>query len=1013
LAFPSLLVLVALPAAAAPPLLQSGSPDARVADEVAFAQGLATKLGFIDLATERLGALRREKLSPANEQKVAAATCGVLRLGAQQELDRRRRLEIQTRAVRAYEDYLSRYGGTSGALAARLEYAEIAACRGQFLAEEVQRLDQGGTPTEGVEEAAGGIFQEDPEGEPPAGDLRARLGAAADGTFTIAVREAERVLAAIEGIPAAERSEEEQVARFRAWYAKGKAHYDWALASPLESRRRYESLRTSFEELQGFVLDAAETSWFGLIGYLQLARTSAEMGRGTGSNEREERERREQVETSFSLCDWVVGNALPSDPEGLRRVEENEGEEGKGFRRERTEEAFSIAIALANREADVEAPGRWTRRFLEWLRREDRRAPSTHGQLALLEGARALFEEGNASEALRLAERVIRENPRTTLELRAQTFLAEAIAAGGGGDPGILLEAAEGMLRAGRDSEGIETLHRALGRLRDEADRLEYGGPACLLLGRAFEALDLPYEAAMAYRTGAKDFPDDPETAECIATGFHRAVLAIRRSSEAARSDEAVESLLAEAEGAVTKLSSGAAADRLLWTQAVKLRDEAVALLEEKKVEEARAKFAEAAARLDPIGKGSEWHERALARKGVLAYEAGDLEEAIRLFEACRRFLEEPGDAGSDRARSARREEALAEVDYFAAALGFRRANEGTSSGGRKEAFAKALLPFERYLDRHADRAEYHARVLYCLVVGNLEAGRLEEAKRRFSVLRERFAGERFAGLAAGRLFAALERRLAEAREEARVSRGAGSQAAQAALTAALAENAEVLSLYNETATPAYDPWRREADLWLELADRGAGGWDRPTALFERIARRFAGDEEARADGASLRASLARGYLAQGRLALAEGHLREVLAQRKTKSTQLLLARCLGGTLEGARPPFTELAGTAGADSSGDAPPGAARSSPKFEEADRLWRELVATHPNAWGDCEYFELLFGHLYMLYRWSKVDPVQGNRLRSSLRAFEATAPDLGASACGPEMAARFRWLTDRAR
>ncbi|MGH7151078.1 MAG: hypothetical protein ACREIU_10285, partial [Planctomycetota bacterium] len=163
---------------------------------------------------------------------------------------------------------------------------------------------------------------------------------------------------------------------------------------------------------------------------------------------------------------------------------------------------------------------------------------------------------------------------------------------------------------------------------------------------------------------------------------------------------------------------------------------------------------------------------------------------------------------------------------------------------------------------------------------------------------------------------------------------------------------------------------------------------------------------------AALREAHARCLLAQGKLGTAEEELREVLAGRRTKETQILLARCLGGHLRGARPPFAEVAGTA-AEEIEPGPPGVPPSAPKYEEANRLWLELLSSHPDPWRDAEFFELLFGHLYMLHRWSQVDPAQGRRLRSSLEAFVAQAPDLGESIAGPEAAARFRWLRDRTR
>ena len=980
-------------------------PDAEVGEEIAFASALASQLGYFDLASARLERLLRQGLPAEEERRVALASCGLLKLAAERELDRGRRLEFQSLAVRKLEAFLSRHGGSIATLPARLDCAEVAASRGRFLGEELQRSEEGDPPTAGIEAEVSEILREDPGAEPPE-DPRAALVAAADASFAIAVREASRVVAAIEEVPEGERSEEQRVAFFRAWYVKGKAYHDRGAAAPLGSSRRADDLRTAAGVMNDYLLSSGEGSWFGLLGCLLLARTNGELAREAATSEGEERERRERLETALSLCGWVVENALPPDPEVLREVAVEEGEEGKAFRRERTEEAFAIALALSNREGDAEGAGRWRRRLLEWMERERDRSPSVQGYLALLEGARSLLVEGDATEALRLALRVLRENPRTTLELRAQAFLAEVAASGGGFDPEVLLAAAEGELRLRKPEDALALLRRALGEMGREADRAAHGGRACLLLGRAFEALGQPHEAAMAYRMGARDFAAEPSTAERNADGFHRAMLAIRRGG-AGRNDEATRSLLAEAEQEVTRFSRGGSADTLLWRQAVRLREEALALQEEGNAEGARAKSAEALARLERIGPDSEWYERALARKGVIACGSADLAAARRHFDEFRRQVEDPRNDRTDPAGIARRKEAQAEADFFSATLALREAEAKGDPAARTRGFERAVPLLERALELHPERSEYHPRIHYGLVVAHLGAGNLEAAKEVLASMRERFAEDRFTGLAAARVFSALEERVVLARE---AERRPGSS--EEALTAALREAAEVLSLYNSTAKPSFRNWRKEADLWFELASRGAGEFDRPRALYEAILRTFADDPEAKGRGAALREAHARCLFAQGRLAKAEEELREILAERRTRETQLLLARCLGGHLRGTRPPFVEVAGTA--EEEGEpGPPGVPPSAPKFEEANRLWLELLASHREAWRDAEFFDLLFGHLYMLHRWSRIDPAQGRRLRSSQEAFASQAPDLGESIAGPEAAARFRWLMDRTR
>ena len=236
--------------------------------------------------------------------------------------------------------------------------------------------------------------------------------------------------------------------------------------------------------------------------------------------------------------------------------------------------------------------------------------------------------------------------------------------------------------------------------------------------------------------------------------------------------------------------------------------------------------------------------------------------------------------------------------------------------------------------------------------------------------------------------------------------------ATQETLTKALEEAAQYLSLYNATAKPIYNNWRNESVKWVELAKSGRVDWAKPTGILEAILQKFPDDADMQAQVQYVRRDLAQCYLAQRRLAQAEPLLRETLEKTKTRETQILLAQCLGGYLDTTKQPFEEVAGTAA-----EAPvpnPAAGQSKyPKFEEANRLWAEVIQSVTEKFG-CEHYELLFGHLCTLYRWGKVEPTKTNQARDGLRALEAADPKLGAEACASEeMAKRFRWLKDRVR
>jgi hypothetical protein len=991
--------------AAAP--LPQGSSSAAIADEVEFARRLAADLGYADLATEVLEGLRRlPALSSEDREEIAAVSCEVLKKAAEREGDRVKRLELQNAAVRAYLQFLEKHSASPRVRDARLDLAEISAFRGQFLSEEVQAIDGGlRPPTPGIEKSLESLLKEDPSRKPAEdASLREQLVAAADTTFRTAIRAANELTEDLQQIPPDERTETQRLAFYRAWFAKGKGYYDWGLCFPVGKFEREDYLLRAKDELERLTFEVGEGTRAGLLSYIHVG--SALYGLTEGgprASEAEEKTRRRYLGEGLDYARYVIDNALPKDPDARRELEREEGEGGVEERRDLVEQAFSVEIHYLVREAetggDPRAAGQMgerARALLEWQKAQGRPPSKPYGHLALLEAARAFLVEGNGSEALRIAQRVSRENPKTTLALRAQLLIGDVLRRFPKADPEILLEAAKGEYVQERYPEAVAGLKRVLANLDDEADRARFGGSACYYLGASFERMGRPYEAAMAYRRGVASHSDDAENIEKLAQGFHRAATEIRRTPEA-RADAAVDALYREAQESLKEWTTGAAKEKTLWIQALGLQ--------------AEEKFDEAIALLRQIAKGSEWYEKALVRIAVLEQKKGKDAEAERLFLGyLEGYVRNPDNAVSGRALETRRREAMSEAEFYLALGRFNRADGLEEGPQRGAAFAELAKSLETYLDRYPDQTAFHPRIYYVRVVALLEAGNLAGAKALHNEMRSKYPEDRFTGGAAVRIFAVLDDQVETARAalkaaiEAKDEGAAG--AARTQLEAALLEAAEYVALYNETSTPNFGNWRKESTLWVELGIRGKVEWSRAEASLRKILERFGSDASVKEDLLFVRKDLGQAFLEQRRPADAEQVLREVRAAedpaKRSKEVQVLLARALGGTVvETASEGIVEIPGTGEQDPK------------KYEEAETLWREILAS-TQKWTSCEFYEYLFDSCTMLHRWSNHNPPKKSQLRASLEALEANDPTLGAQTCGDRKIERkFRWLMARAR
>ena len=647
---------------------------------------------------------------------------------------------------------------------------------------------------------------------------------------------------------------------------------------------------------------------------------------------------------------------------------------------------------------------RWALHFFGTWKREGI-DPSPGGHLGMLDAGRTLLDCGGfvggrigeddlswfaTEEAMRAAGFDHRREARRTLDivlaiarevneahahdllgLHAKELLGQVVDRPGAElSPDLLLEVALGQYANREYPQAREDLKRVLRALdeHDEATRRTLAPRTLSYLGRAFRRMERPLEAAMAHREAVRRWRGDPEQDAVNAQGYYQAIGQARRG---ARGDARIEALWRDAEQLVSELGepeTGA----IDWRRAER--------------EFAAGNYAAARRAYATIRPRSEHYDPARVRATLCLYRAGQVADAAAEFRSLADDLASPDPRailGGAKVDKNVRREARATAVYYLGRIAY--------EGGDFDATVKTLGD---YAERFSDAPANIPDAQYLLLLAHLERQDAAAAREVHTALRLAFPEHELTGRGALRIYEVAKREHEAAQEAGRV----------AEVRALTREMAELLHLGNSlSAAPAFPNLHRETRLRMEIEE-----WEHAQHAAERTRELFASDPDRAAQLAShVLPDLGECLLRRKRLAEAFAVLDPLVpAPDEEGQPSLSVARnwcrAAGGWLEVDGVEVVVVPGV------GDAA--------DLEAASEWWRRLAeqAERDEGKWTAAWYEVKLEELFCHDRRSTLDSAKRDGFRTRLQSLHTDTTgfaDVAAKDVEGTLLPRFRWLWRR--
>lgn len=951
--------------------LLSGAPlsaapqrsEVELRSEIAFARGLASNWGFVDLAQELIGRLESGTLSATLAEEVSLLKCETYFAGA--KIDAKRREELLKQAIEAYSAFLRR----------------------SSLSDESKALAEAGV----VEASAAYARTLSGRVEDAVGDERVALQAEIQEVLQTASQRASELVRAYRSINAEERSPVQTRKMFELMFAHGEMLLELG-KSQAEGGANFNYARQAFERLSD---EAGEGSPWSLRAFIGIGDTYV-----AESNWSE----------AVAYYEFAVNFSIPKDKaawtEASREMTLDEKQARFLFVQLGTPGLVKALRAQGDPDSQAAAV-EWCLHLYNTWRREGLDLVQPAGYIALLDVARALVDiggviGGNAAAgearwfrspedgvaqgvpkrqqrsaldfALTQAQTVANDNKGTTLLVRAQQVIGEIITRPGVQvDPTVLFDAAQGDFNAQEWDKAVTSFKRVVSSLQrsDQAARAELMPKVLWHIGRSYARQERQLEAALTYEHALEQWTGDGVWDEQSATGFNAAANALKRQ---AKGDATIDALVRKSEELLARFSGGAANDVLFRS--------AEAAFDAKKYDEARTKYRE-------VKAGSN-QEKAIVGLGLCDYREGKFDAAIKAFDDyLNKFIPDAKNATTDPQKLAKRKEARASATFYWGLSLYKLAEDG------KGPFEDVIAKLGKYHEDFPEQTRFAPAALYQTLMAHVRLGQQPQVKAVLETMLTKYPEDQYTGKAATESYTALEKRRNEEKDEAKRN-------------VLLREMAENLQVANRTAAkPVYGNMQRESSHWMEL-----GEWATAEELLKRIRSRF-GEDTSLADKfrkdilPDLGTALARQYKVQ--------EAADVLAPlnpkpppkdsketldpklRPTKTTAWTYARVLTGWVEmntdanGNLLGPKEVPGVGGADN--------------FQRGAEIINQLAGS-AEKW-TAEWFRLKFDQAYLFHQWSKIDSKQAEVPKRELGFIGGTA-NLGTTFRHPEMPEDLRQL-----
>ncbi|MHC4380221.1 MAG: tetratricopeptide repeat protein, partial [Planctomycetota bacterium] len=625
--------------------------------------------------------------------------------------------------------------------------------------------------------------------------------------------------------------------------------------------------------------------------------------------------------------------------------------------------------------------------FNDWVD-EERIELSRNGYELQLVVAAQMVAEGQVGEAISLADEVAKANSRSTLRLRANAVMGDAIALAPP-DADIPLDvlygSAEGAYYQKDYSAAVDGFRLLIPRLAGSREADDYGAKAYYFLGLSWTRLQQPMLAAVTHQIGYEDYPDHEEYAvknaekwQSLASGFFAKN---NTDGDLQTFNDAAIAAVGEAGGGGKDLQWDQAKtlNRIAKQEAAKNPKAASGSPEAKKIV---AAYAAAILGYDKVPPESSNYEKALLASAICEYESIRFDEAatdrsLTALESYLAYSGDPANAPEDpRQRKIRRESEPQAVFYLG------RTWREIGKSGDPSAWQKVLDTYEGMLERYPDQTELGYAGLSYRVEAFVRQGRIEEAEAEYQAMLAIPATKSRLAVASFTLY--LHYRGVEADQIARQ------------------KEAEYLSSYNTFST--VKRWTNllgEADLWAALGD-----FEKSTVLYETVLDKHSEDQGF--DDAfrfKTQMGLVESYLQLRRIGEAVPLVDALHAQKpKNLRVRTAVVKVKAGFLVYDGNQVLEVPGEG--------------TSEALELATTMATELINVAKfeagkqspplNHYFYAPWWEAKLNQAYVLYQRGKTNPADLGKHKSLVESLQKQAPDLGESVAGERMSQSLRWL-----
>ncbi len=631
--------------------------------------------------------------------------------------------------------------------------------------------------------------------------------------------------------------------------------------------------------------------------------------------------------------------------------------------------------------------------FLDWLDKE-RIELTSDGYLAQLEVASQLVDNGESAQALALAKEVADNNPQSFLRLKANAVMGNAIKNAPDDvviEISTLFDAAEGAFFEKRYEDSVENFRRILPRLSRNPDASEYGGRAYYLLARSWSNLGYDLFAALAHEQGAKDYPDDEDSAAKNAVQWEKITA---RFLSANASDRAIEDWHTEAVDMLAALDIGGGDVQM--NEAKRLNNLAKSYYNKRPKPTADSKEGQDAARAirkaidayEAIDANSDSYEKALVQRGSLYFELGSFEPgaydtALGIYnDYLNNYITAEENTPSDpRSRKVR-----ADSEPLAA-FNVGRIYRAKAKAGDTNSWPLVLSSFENLRERYPTQQSLADDAMRYRIEAFLNLGKVEDAEAEYQAMLAVPASDVRISIGAFYLYSAWAKTVDQAEDlEARL--------------AAKERELQYLHAYNSFASnPRWQNLLGEANLQMEM--------DHPevaSGLYQRILNDFEkASDMTDISRFSARIGFVESLLAMRRVGEAVPVV-EALVQQKPKNLRVKIAvvKVKAGFLAWDGRNVLEVPG----EGTLEALELAKQMASDLVQLGKYEAEQEGKNPFYYAP--WWEAKLSQAYVYYQLGKTDPAEAGKHKRMIESLQKQDPTLGEGVAGKRISESFKWL-----